>query len=80
MLVAADEHGTDIDFGRRMDLKPRMIRKHLKVLRDSGMITVKTERHQVAGDWMNYRTAVVTEKGFEAIRRSRETKKEGGSI
>ncbi len=76
MLVAADEHGTDNDFGRRMDLKPRMIRKHLKVLRDSGMITVKTERHQVGGDWMNYRTAVVTAKGYDAIRQS-QVRKQG---
>ena len=79
-LVAADEHGTDDFFGHRMGLKPRMIRKHLKVLRDSGMIAVKIERHQGIKGWMNYRTAVVTEKGFEAIRRSRETTKEGGEV
>jgi predicted ArsR family transcriptional regulator len=80
VLVAADEHGSDEDFGRRLGLKPRMVRNHLKTLRESGMIAVKIERHQGYKGWMNYRTAVVTEKGFEALRRSRETTKEGGEV
>ena len=78
VLVSVDHHGTDSDFGRRMDLKPRMIRNHLKVLRKDGMIAVKTERHQVGGKWMNYRTAVVTEKGHDAIRQS-QIRQQGNS-
>jgi transcription initiation factor IIE alpha subunit len=70
-LVAADSHSTDEYLTTRLGLKPRMIRKHLKVLRESGMIAVKIERHQTPKGWMNYRTAVVTEKGAEYLRKER---------
>ena len=78
LLVASDGHSTDQNLGQRLGLKPRMIRKHLKVLRESGMIAVKTERHQVGGLWMNYRTVAVTEKGTNAIRES-QVRQQGNS-
>lgn len=78
VLVSNDAHGTDEYLGSRLGLKPRMVRKHLKVLRESGMIAVKIERHQGFKGWINYRTVVVTEKGTNAIRES-QVRQQGNS-
>jgi hypothetical protein len=68
-LLASDAHATDLDLGQRMGLKPRMVRKHLKELRDSGMITASVKRHLVNGQkWMNHRTIVVTSEGLKRIK------------
>jgi len=77
-LVEADSYGTDKTFGARMGLKPRMVRKHLKVLREDGMIAVETKRQQIGGKWVNYRIAIVTEKGQNAILES-QVRQQGDS-
>jgi predicted ArsR family transcriptional regulator len=66
-LVASDNHSSDLDLGKRLGLKPRMVRTHLKNLRDDGMITIQTVRERAPTGWANYRIFSVTAAGLVAL-------------